>query len=127
MRRTAVLRLTVLLAFALTMGCLSENKGKIEGTRWTSLAATFQTLRGSVRRPDGYVEMHFHTDGSLYFIVQGKIHTGKYSLGMGNAVTLYLDEAVAGMKTHTETVVINGDRLTMTDTDGTELTFRRGN
>ena len=73
------------------------------------------------------MELHFHKDGSLYYIVRGKLHTGKYSLGFGHNVTLHLDEAVAGMKTHTETVVITGDRLTMTDTDGTELTFRREN
>jgi hypothetical protein len=125
--RHTVPRLTVLLALAFTVGCLSENRGKLEGTRWSSLAATFETPRGKIRRPNGYVELHFHTDGSLYFIIQGKLRTGKYTLGMGNAVTLYLDEPVAGMKTHTETVTINGDRLTMTDTDGTSLTFRRQN
>jgi len=80
-----------------------------------------------LRVADGFMELHFHKDGSLYYIVRGKLHTGKYSLGAGNAVTLSLDEAVAGMKVHTETVVIEGERLTMTDTDGTELSFRREN
>jgi len=30
---------------------------------------------------------------------------------------------LAGRKNHVEKVVINGDRLTMTDSDGTQLTF----
>jgi len=126
MRRT-VLRLTVLLPLVLATGCLSENRGKIEGTRWRSLAGTIQAQGRRVRVGDGFMELHFHQDGSLYYIVRGRIHTGKYSLGAGKAVTLYLDEAVAGMKVHTETVVIQGDRLTMTDSDGTELSFRRDN
>ncbi|MBI1915050.1 MAG: hypothetical protein HYS12_09985 [Planctomycetes bacterium] len=126
MRRT-FLQLTVLLTLAFAAGCLSENKGKIEGTRWRSLAGTIQSQGAKLRVPDGFMELHFHTDGSLYYIVRGKIHTGKYSLGAGHSVTLHLDEVVAGMKTHTETVVIEGERLTMTDSDGTELSFRREN
>jgi hypothetical protein len=80
-----------------------------------------------VRLAEGYIELDFHKDGSLYYIIRGKIHTGKYSLGPGRAVILHLDEPVAGLKTHTETVTIQGDRLTMTDTDGTELSFRKQN
>ncbi|HKB36197.1 MAG TPA: hypothetical protein VKD72_07065 [Gemmataceae bacterium] len=129
MRLAPLLRLIVLLLLAFTAGCLSENKGKIEGTRWRSEAGTVQrkgnALSGpsSIRVPEGYMELDFHKDGSLYYIVRGKIYTGKYTLGAGRAVTLHLDEAVAGLKTHTETVVIQGNRLTMTDTDGTELSF----
>ncbi len=133
MRRIPVLRLIVMLPLAFAVGCLSENKGKIEGTRWRSEAGTVQLKNSavsgpsSVRLPEGYMELDFHKDGSLYYIIKGKIHTGKYSLGAGRAVTLYLDESVAGLKTHTETVVIEGNRLTMTDTDGTELSFRKEN
>ena len=126
MRRT-FLPLTVLLPLVFAAGCLSENRGKIEGTRWRSLTGTVQSQGRQLRVPDGFMELHFHKDGSLYYIVRGRIHTGKYSLGAGKAVTLYLDEAVAGMKVHTETVVVEGERLTMTDTDGTELSFRREN
>ena len=125
--RRAVLRLTVLLTLVFAAGCLSENKGKIEGTRWRSIAGTIESHGLKVRVPDGFMELHFHKDGSLFYIVRGKLHTGKYNLGAGKYVTLSLDEAVAGMKTHTETVVIEGDRLTMTDTDGTALSFRREN
>ena len=127
MRHVIVLRLTLLLALALTVGCLSENKGKIEGTRWSSLAGTVKARGRSVRVPNGFMELHFHADGSLYYTIRGKIFTGKYSLGMGSSITLYLDEPIANSTVHTETVVIKGDRLTMTDSDGTELNFRRDN
>jgi len=130
MRRIPVLQLTALVLLVFATGCMSENKGKIEGTRWRSIAATIQSkgpVGRSVRVPDGFIELHFHKDGSLFYIIRGKLHSGRYSLGMGHNVTLHLDEPVANLKTHTETVVIKGEILTMTDSDGTELSFKKEN
>jgi hypothetical protein len=44
---------------------------------------------------------------------------------MGSTVTLNLDQEFNGRKVHAEKVVISGDQLTMTDSDGTELTFQK--
>jgi hypothetical protein len=52
-------------------------------------------------------------------------YTGRYSLGAGDGVTLLLDQALAGRRTHIESVSVTGNRLTMTDADGTGLTFER--
>src|SRR5437879_1562254 len=112
MRRALTLRVIVLLPLVLAVGCLSENRGQIEGTRWTSLAGTIDvkmsrgptSVSRSIRLPAGFMELDFQKDGSLFYVVRGKIHTGKYSLGVGNSITLHLDEEVAGLKMHTETV-----------------------
>ena len=50
--------------------------------------------------------------------------TGTYSLGWGDYVTLKFDH-IEGRQNHTEKVVITGDRLTMTDSDGTSLSFEK--
>jgi hypothetical protein len=129
MRLARLARPIVLLPLVFVVGCLSENKGKIEGTRWVSRPATISAKMAppgypsSVRVPGGYLELHFHQDGNLYYIIRGKIHTGKYSLGMGNIVTFHLDEPVAGMKIHAEKIVIDGEQMSVTDSDGTQLTF----
>jgi hypothetical protein len=44
---------------------------------------------------------------------------------MGDNVTLNLDQELSGRKTHVEKVTISGDQLTMTDSDGTALTFKK--
>ena len=50
-------------------------------------------------------------------------YSGRYSLGFGDTVTFELDRELAGSKTHVETAIINGDRLTLVDSDGTSLSF----
>ncbi len=131
MHRARLLSLPAVLSLALAAGCTSENRGKLEGTRWVSEPATVKVKAGpagapqSVHVPAGYLELDFHEDGSFYYILKGKIHTGKYTLGPGHMVTLNLDTPVAGMKTHTEKIVVEGERMTMTDTDGTSIPFRK--
>jgi hypothetical protein len=55
----------------------------------------------------------------------GRIFTGRFLLGPGNAVTFDLDEELGGRKTHVETIAISDDRMKVTDSDGTEATFRK--
>jgi hypothetical protein len=46
---------------------------------------------------------------------------------MGDRVTLNLDQELGGTKQHVEKVVITNDKHTMTDADGTALTFSKVN
>ena len=120
MRSTSILRLTLLTAILLTCGCKSNNKGKIEG-KWSSIAST---VKGQAV-PEGLLKLEFGTDGSLVYSTGPITFKGTYSLGMGDSVTLKLDKELAGRKTHVEKVSISGDRLTMTDSDGTAMTFKK--
>jgi hypothetical protein len=126
MRKATMVWAVLLLALPGVLGCASKNKGKIEGTKWTSQAATFTDKRTG--RPAslaaGTMGLEFRTDGTMVYRVQGQQFPGRYSLGMGNSVTFNMDEDVGGKgKMHVEKVVIRGNVLTMTDTDGTTLSF----
>jgi hypothetical protein len=116
------LRLLAIAAIFLVCGC-SNNKGKIEATKWSSLKGTVK----GVEFPDNAFHLAFGGDGRLIYRVQfngvEKTVTGKYTLGFGDLVTLDLDQDLAGQKKHMQSVVINGDRLTFTDPDGTTLNF----
>ena len=126
MRPPSLSRIVLLPAILFICGC-SSNQGKIESTRWTSLAAEVkgQTL------PAGALQLAFGGDSKVVvhaFAPTGGSPTsyrGTYSLGIGDAVTLSLDRELAGSKTHVETIVIEGDRLTMTDSDGTKMIFTK--
>jgi hypothetical protein len=121
MRPVHVLRPVLLAAVLLGLGCASKNKGKVEGTKWSSVPAT---IKGQ-SLPAGALRLEFGSDGSLVYRTGPQTHRGTYSLGMGDRLTLNLNQELAGRKVHVETVVINGDRLTMTDSDGTRAIFDR--
>jgi hypothetical protein len=121
MRRVSVLRLACLTAVLLAAGCSSSNKGKIEGTKWGCLAATVK----GIAIPAGAISLDFGKDGSLTYRAGPQTYTGTYSLGRGSTVTFHLNQDLAGRKEHAEKIVINGDQLTMTDSDGTQLTFQK--
>jgi hypothetical protein len=121
MRFTRGLQLVVLALALSAVGCSSNNKGKIEGTKWTSDATT---IKGQ-QIPAGALGLEFGSDGSLVYRTLMARFTGKYSLGGGDTVTLHLDQDLAGRKEHSEKVVISGDKLTMTDSDGTSITFSK--
>ena len=116
-----VLGLVVVCA-AMT-GCSSNNKGKIEGTTWSSIA---QSTKQGQPLPAGAITLEFKSDGSMKMsIIGGTVYTGKYSLGMGDSVTFNLDQNLEGRKKHMETIKINGDELKMIDSDGTTVTFKK--
>ena len=121
MRPIVVLRLACVGALLFTVGCSSQNKGKIEGTKWTSLAST---VKGQ-SIPAGVLQLSFGKDGSIEYKAGPQTFTGTYSLGMGNTVTLNLNQELAGRKNHVEKIAINGDQLTMTDSDGSQMTFKQ--
>src|SRR5262245_57500937 len=119
MRLRIVISLIVLSLLPVVTGCSSKNKGKIEGTKWTSLA----TVMKGVSLPAGSLKFEFRSDGTLVYQVGPITYTGRYSLGMGDMVTMNLDQDLGGRKKHVQRVNINGDRLIMADSDGTEVTF----
>jgi hypothetical protein len=120
MRFGALLKSGILAIVIATTGCESNNKGKIEGTKWSNDAVS---ILGK-DLPAGRIKLDFNADGKLVYDVKEK-YTGTYSLGMGSIVTLNLDHDLAGSKRHAERIVINGDKLTMTDSNGTALTFSK--
>ena len=99
----------------------SDNKGKIEGTKWISLAGT---INGSAI-PADVVRFEFGIDGRLTYKILDLSGFGTYTLGIGDAVTFHLDKEVGGNKTQEQRVVITGDRLKMIDPDGTTINFRK--
>jgi hypothetical protein len=114
--------LIVSVGFLAVAGCSSNNKGKIEGTKWTNEAGT---IKGS-NIPAGVIVLEFGKDGKLSFGGGLQVLTGTYSLKSGDTVTFHFDKEHNGRKDHDEKISISGDRLTLTDSDGT-LTFKKAN
>src|SRR5262249_10068653 len=106
MRYRLVLRLLPLLVLLPLCGCRSNNRGKIEGTKWRSQAGP---VRGQ-NLPAGALRLEFGVDGKLVYGGFGKTFTGTYSFGMGDYVTLNLDQELAGSRTHSEKITINGNQ-----------------
>jgi hypothetical protein len=100
----------------------SNNKGKIEGTKWSSEETT---VKGN-KLPAGILKLEFKADGGLVYTVAGTALTGKYALGDGDKVTLNMDKDLGGRKSHEQTVAIKDGKLTLTDSDGTTVTFTKG-
>jgi len=123
----SVTRLAAVAAIFMVVGCKSNNEGKIEGTRWTSIACVVK----GVEIPADMLQLSFGGDGHMIYRIKSldtgsdMTYKGTYSLGMADYVTLNLEEALAGSKTHMQTVKIDGNQLTMIDSDGTSMTFTR--
>lgn len=118
--KTALVACFSLVVLVGMSGC-SKNKGKLEGTSWSNYAGT---VKGQ-RVPHGVIRLEFRTDGSMVYDVMGNVYTGKYSLGMGDSVTWNLNRALGGRKRHVEKCQISGDMLTVSDSDGTSLSFKK--
>jgi hypothetical protein len=100
----------------------SDNKGKIEGTRWVSRAAT---LKSGQEVPAGALEIEFKADGGLFIMIGPSTAGGTFTLGEGDKVTLNLDKKIGGYDTLSERVTIEGDVMTMIDPDGTKFVLDR--
>ena len=117
-----VTRGIVVACLLLAVPACSNNKGKIVG-RWESVP-------GGVLPPGISMSLEFTQDGRFTMGVNApgvnKTITGKYSLGFGDSVTLSgLSEPLAGRSTHTEKITIVGSQLTMTDSDGKAVVFKK--
>src|SRR5262249_7217901 len=120
MRRASIVRIGLVVAVFVMAGC-SRNKGKLEGTKWTSLPAS---VKGQILNV-GALEIEFTSDKKVVYISGSMRYTGTYTLGFGSQVTLILDQPLGGETRHVEKIVIDGDRMMMTSRDGTYLTFSR--
>jgi hypothetical protein len=123
--RQTLLVFAVLVVF-LTAGCSSQNTGKLEGKTWSSLP----TMIKGKALPAGALVLEFtaeasaSADGKVSYTIDDTKYEGKYSLTRGNTVVFRFDKEIAGRKVHTEQIVVDGNRLTMTDTDGTKIHFQ---
>ncbi len=125
MRLTPAVGVVVAALFC-SLGCNSNNKGKIEGTKWTSLATTMNVKgKGMVPIPADAAALEFKKDGKLVYTIGPTAYTGTYSLGWGDTVTLRFDQELEGRKNHSEKITISGGTLTMTDSDGTSVPFKQ--
>ncbi len=122
MRPFFLARLVLAAALVIVAGC-SNNQGKIEATTWASTATTVQ----GEEIPAGARRLQFGRDGHLFYTVAGKLYKGNYTLGMGPAVTFTLEEDLEGRKIHPHKIVIDGDQLTLTSADGSQLMFQKVN
>jgi hypothetical protein len=120
MRRAPLLGLFVLLSMVCAAGC-SNNKGKIEGTRWRSDAGT---VLGRYC-PFGYLQLDFNADGTLVYYAGPRTFRGKYVLKPGNTVTFDLDQPLAGRNSHDETIEVYGNKMTVRDSNGVSMTFSK--
>jgi hypothetical protein len=125
MRLARVRRLSPLLLLLFVCGCASHNKGKIEGTKWSSQPCT---IKGQSLSANAF-ELQFGADGSLVYKGPAGTFNGTYSCGMLDYVSFHLSQPLPGNgKTDvTETIRISGNSLTMSDLDGTTITFTRAN
>ena len=121
MRSNVLFRLPVFLLLLFAIGCESKNVGKLEGTRWRSEPSKVK----SQHVPEGYLQLEFARDGGLVYRAGGLTFHGTYTLGMGNRVTFHLDKPLAGRKTHSETIEVRHGQITVTDSDGTAMNFRK--
>ena len=119
MHSAHVLRLLAIGALLMICGCNSNNQGKIEGTKWSSLGGKIL----GVSFTSGTASVEFKKDGKLVFRFGDRTHTGNYALGMGDRVTLNLDKALPNGKSFGEKVSVSDDIMIMTDPDGTKLSF----
>jgi len=117
-----VSRLALVAVALLAVPACSFNRGKIV-SKWESTG-------GNALPPGGRMTLEFTSGGQMTMGITAAnarlTITGKYSLGMFNSVTLYdLSQAVSNRTRHVETVTISGDQLTMKDSDGKSVTFKR--
>lgn len=103
------------LPLVLVLGCSSNNKGKIEGTKWK--------LRGGM--PGSELIYEYGSDGRIT-VGNGAVQiTGTYSLGAGDRIRMTMDQAIDGHTQLTTNATITGDVMTCVDPDGTTLMFDR--
>lgn len=121
MKRACVLGLFAMVLFT---GCASNNAGKIEGTAWKSLAISGSLLEDGEVLPAGAVQLQFTKGGTLYLRGPQGQYQGKYALGGGNWVTFHFDRELDGRRDHRQRIMIEGNRLTMIDSDGMSITFQ---
>jgi hypothetical protein len=125
MKPMLVVKFAFLACLLLATGCSSNNKGKLEGTKWVNVAGKIKVKGVDQDLPGGLIKLEFRTDGTFAFAYPGETRTGKYSLGFGDYVTMNFDKALEGQREHRQKIIVNGDTLALIDSDGTTLNFSK--
>lgn len=116
-----------ILILALVGGCGfmpqagSNNKGKLEGTRWVNEPGVFvgiPLIRGAFT-------MDFRGDGTFYWRFSDKTFTGTFSYGPENLIFFTLSEPFLNRTDWKEHITISGDTMIMGGEDGITLNFYR--
>jgi len=122
MRSLKLLSLAAIVACLAVAGCSSHNTGKIAGTRWRS----DQVKEGKkIISPLGTKQLEFRMDGTMTFQDGSQSSIGTYALGSGDKITFKLKKDVGGSKSPASKIIIEGDKLTLVKTDGTEETYSK--
>jgi len=109
----------------------SNNKGKLEGTKWSSKAFSIPGPNNTMVEVEaGMVTVEFKGDMSFTMdatLPSGKDNiSGKYSFGPGDKVNLEPDKASKGTpKKLTVEVAVKGDEMTLSGLGTTSLAFVR--
>jgi hypothetical protein len=124
MHAAKVMRMLAMALIALgAVGCGSNVKGKIEDTRWSN---NEYTGKDGKKIPANMLKLDFRADGSMTFSVMGIATNGKYTLGTGSSVTFEMDKVIAGgSKKMRNKIAIDGETMTITDSDGAVMTLRK--
>ncbi|MEZ6141772.1 MAG: hypothetical protein R3B84_14470 [Zavarzinella sp.] len=99
----------------------SDNKGLIEGTKWVNLKGEIKGTPVAA----GFMKFEFNKDGTLVYTLNGRAYEGKYELLPGKKVKLITKESIGGRRENIETIVINGNKMTASDTSGAGLEFEQ--
>ncbi len=93
-------------------------RAQLEGTKWSSLPGTF---KGEAVAP-GALRIEFAAGGKLGYKDGANEMTGTYAVA-GDELTLTFDHEYMGKTVHTEKAVVTPERLTLTDPDGSSVSF----
>src|SRR5260370_35341866 len=102
MRGKAVVGLLIVALALAAVGCDPTNKGKIEGTKWSSNEGT---IRGQ-KLSSGKIVLEFFKGGNMSFSGPDpkgnyKLYSGRYPFAMGTIVVLDFAQQLPGRTTHT--------------------------
>ncbi|WP_020475304.1 hypothetical protein [Zavarzinella formosa] len=115
-------QLAVVVGGLMATGGMSNNKGKIEGTKWVNIKSM---INNEQTIPAGIITLDFKKDGGFVQTILVQRYSGTYLLQTGDHITLKLDEPLDG---HTELhakFIIDRAVLLMRDSDGTTITFAK--
>jgi hypothetical protein len=124
MRRAFITGSCWVLAVLAISGCgmaESKNKGKLEGTRWSSEKTSYM----GKEVPAGHLKLTFSFGGRMTYYVGTEAYAGKFVLGSGQIVTFELDREFAGSKKHAERIWFEGEKMVVSDVLGPKVSFAR--
>jgi uncharacterized protein (TIGR03067 family) len=99
----------------------SNNKGKLEGTRWVNEPGPFAGIH-FIR---GAFILDFRGDGTFFWRFSDQTFTGTFSYGPDNLIFFNLSKPFLNRTDWKENITISGDTLIMGGEDNLTITFNR--